>query len=174
MSLLNQQGYWQRHYVIQQSLSALAELELKFPKAAEMAKLFKIHEHDSAYVCDDGESIEELFKGIFSASHLTPEEEAENQSWRDFIKGVCAIAGQAFYASRDVTETLGRESREATALRQHGEYIIHNIIGDYWRSFQRIGRFWIYDARLKELVEKIVDQQASLDADLLTTEMPNA
>ena len=169
MSLINQQGFWQRHYVTQQSLSALAELELKFPQAAEMAKSFKIHVNKAEYALIERESLQDLFSRVFSPSDLTPEEEAENQAWRDFVKGVCAIAGQAFYASRDIADSSRRESQESAILRRHGDYIIHNIIGPYWKSFERTGRFWVYDDRLRDLIQEIVDQQSNLEAEALPT-----
>ena len=159
MRTSNEVDHWQRHYVIAQSLTAFFELELKYPAVAAMAQSGIINERpDYGHEFKEGDGISEILEGVFGGEPLGPEAEAENQAWRDFIKAICGLAGQVFYASFDSCKLEKRESPSERTLREHGEVTISMIVTPYWRSLGRYGTHWIYDERLRDLVLDFVRQ----------------
>ena len=167
MSWSNQPSLWQRHYVIEQTATAFYELELKYPLVAERARSGAINRgQNTSYAFREGDTLSDIFNGVFGDEPLIPELEAENQAWRDFVKAMCGLAGQIFYASRSNIEPAKNQNSDIQALCAHGEATIAKLVSPYWKSLAIYGKYWLYDEDLRALIESVVERQSELNASL--------
>ncbi len=165
MNWSNKTSYWQHHYVIEQSATAFYEMELKYPLVSARVRSGEINQRpDPNYVFKDGDAFVDIFSGVFAGEPLSLELEAQNQEWRDFIKAICGIVSQIFYASRTDIDLAKDTNLTARDLAAHGEATIAKLVSPYWKSLRIYGKHWLYDEKLRDLVLSIVQKQSELDA----------
>ena len=163
MRLTNDADYWQRHYVIAQTLTAFFELELKYPLVAAVAKSGIIITISDEQDFSEQNDHSENQSHVFNKESSNQDAETENQARQDFLKTICGLASQVFYASINLSSSDGRESESQRALREHGEATISWMVASYWKSLGRYGNHWIYDERLQDLILKVVRHQKDLN-----------
>ena len=166
MNWSNQPSYWQRHYVIEQSATSFYEMELKYPLVAARVRSGEVNRRPSTgYVFKDGDTFDDVLGGVFRGEPLSPELEAENEEWRDFVKTMCGLLSQIFYASRVDLELAKAPSLAARNLAAHGEATIAKLVSRYWKSIS-YGKYWIYDEDLQGLVLSIAEKQSEFNASM--------
>jgi hypothetical protein len=160
---------WLRRQSIDQVMVAYRQAQIDYPSASKMVESGDIHQQPgTGYEFKEGDSISDMFDGVFDSDPLDPVSEAANNEWRNLVLTQIAQISRIFWASRLTNPIDELNMIAAQNLKHYGDQSIATIVCSGWRSLDHFVEHYFppeQEESLVQHVKKLIKQQKKFAAD---------
>jgi hypothetical protein len=167
---------WLRRQSIDEVMISYRQSQIDFPNASKMVESGEIHHRPGTrYEFKEGDSISDVFDGVFGGGPLDPVSEAAINEWRNLALSQIAQISKIFWSSRYLGIFEGELNNAAVRdLKHYADQSIATIVGSGWRSLDRFTKHYFppeLEGSLVEHVNDLFKQQKKFAADLRQSEL---